>query len=561
MVCLRKYQLANCYQRVADGYTLVSRIYDRPEFMWLDETGEYGGVDIEDPVEETYMSSGRPSRLWIGYPAGEYTIKFIFYEKAKNHGPFTIRVDGEDLINDLVIPADTRIEKTISFKTEKDRIELLFKPDDSKDFIINGIVVYAPEAVEPVPVFAQAPVRFQNEVSALDNQETFTPREMLESIADWLFARSDADGFLGDNYSTPGGAVRMWYTCTFAIRALLAAYEIIGKPAYLDACIRCMDLFVSEQLPNGAFMDSIGKKLLRDCTPEEVLHLQKTRRKPMSDIGSTVGALALTAVHCSAERRERYITALKRFCSDWASLCQAQDGSFCDGYGLGEGVYSCATAIEAATHALVYKVTGDKAYIQTAERAIRYLLPDWKASGRVFGRAPHWTVRSHRPFLLEKRYFGDQWYYDEGMLTVYFHTEDENLKQDIKAAVSAHVNGAEGLLSLFKTQQQLWWPIQDIWNNAKGIGLVQTLMFDERFLQGNDGLSARIWTMIRLICTPSLGRVLGIMLEDEDPGVHIDVSQRWSGMNREATGFAGMTLAEYLKPGILYYFSGKSGLL
>lgn len=58
--------------------------------------------------------------------------------------------------------------------------------------------------------------------------------------------------------------------------------------------------------------------------------------------------------------------------------------------------------------------------------------------------------------------------------------------------------------------------------------------------------------MRRFICTPQYARRVGIMVADAERPAAVHGYHTWSGMRMEATGFAGMTLAEMVEPGILY---------
>jgi hypothetical protein len=42
------------------------------------------------------------------------------------------------------------------------------------------------------------------------------------------------------------------------------------------------------------------------------------------------------------------------------------------------------------------------------------------------------------------------------------------------------------------------------------------------------------------------------MADDHERPASIYGYQTWTGMDRQAAGFAGMTLAEMLKPGVIY---------
>lgn len=109
--------------------------------------------------------------------------------------------------------------------------------------------------------------------------------------------------------------------------------------------------------------------------------------------------------------------------------------------------------------------------------------------------------------------------------------------------------GAQDLLQTL--QGQVWWPVQDIWCNAKSIGIVQTLLYVRAAGMATAALDDALANMRRFLCTPEYARRLGIMVDDDERPASLHGITTWSGMGMESTGFAGMTLAE-AKPGVLY---------
>jgi len=56
----------------------------------------------------------------------------------------------------------------------------------------------------------------------------------------------------------------------------------------------------------------------------------------------------------------------------------------------------------------------------------------------------------------------------------------------------------------------------------------------------------------KFICTPKYARLLGVMVDDPDLPWGPHSLQSWTGCSISATGFAGLALAEMIKPGITY---------
>lgn len=545
MKTLLKLQFGNVYQRRAPGYTLQSRLYTNPCYFWDKELEEHASLGIEDALLEGYLLGRRPNALWLGLSQGAYRLTLTSFEPLRNHGPFTIQAAGQKLA-EVRLNAGEVSQISCEVTVTGGVLKLEFIPRPAADFLLNALVVEGPEDATLRPVCASAPPVTLPSRAELQAKSQDDPRAALRRICDWLLAHRRSDGYLGDTDNN-------WYTASMPIRALLAGYDILGERAYLEACLMVLDTFVGEQLPNGAFCGVFRGKPTAALSSAEVEHIMEHARQPMSDIGSMVSALAIASHYAPSPHKERYLASVRHFCDHWALRFQEPSGAFTNGpWGKGwfTGIYSCATAIEAATFSLAYAISGQKHYMESAMRGIAFLLPDWQPSGRMIGRAPHWEVHNRQPFLLEPLHFGDQWYYDEGFITTARHCPDDALRTRIHEALRWRVYGEEGLLAALGNQ--VWWPIQDIWNNAKSIGMVQTLLYAQTHLGSSPTLDEAIAGMRRFLCTPEYARRLGIMADDRERPASVFGYQTWTGMDRQSAGFAGMTLAEMLKPGVLY---------
>jgi hypothetical protein len=77
-------------------------------------------------------------------------------------------------------------------------------------------------------------------------------------------------------------------------------------------------------------------------------------------------------------------------------------------------------------------------------------------------------------------------------------------------------------------------------------------MYAERELDANGFLKRTLERMMKTLCIPEYSQSLGVMNEKNSCPDVLKRTHCWAGMTMEATGFAGMTLAENIKPGILY---------
>jgi hypothetical protein len=543
------FQFANCYARRKQGYQLVGRAFASPHFCWLDPVNENGNRNVGPTLLEGYIWGRRPAAFHVGLPDGEYRVRLCCYRKDREHGPFCIKANGEFVLRDVSGPAGGIRRWSFACRAQGGKLALEFIPHLGREFAVNSLEIFARREVKTIPLFKTRLLTAVPSRAELMKRVADDPRTTLRRVCDRLVARCAADGYLGDVWVDGG---RYSYTQAMPIRALLAGYDLLGDRSYLAAATRALNAFVDEQLPNGAWDCVFHGQPVSRWSSARLSRLLKEGRLPMSDIGSVVAALAVGSHYAPPATRMRYLRAVRKFCDEWAAKFQLKSGGFTDGqwHGYEGKIYSCATAIQAGVHSLAYRMTGVKAYQRAAQRALEFLLKDWRPDGRMLGRAPHWYVRNGKPFVLEPLHFGDQWYYDEGFITTWHHAPEGEFRRRVQHALDNRVHGSAGLLAAL--HGQVWWPLQDIWNNAKSIGIVQTLQFAQQFGTSTPRLGSALRDTSRFLRTPACAARLGIMAEDAERPGNLHGLTTWSGMANEATGFAGMTLAEGLRPGILY---------
>ena len=543
------FQFANCYARRSPGYQIVGRAFASPHFCWLDPVNEGGNKNTGPTLREGFIWGRKPTAFHVGLPDGEYRVKLCCYRKDREFGPFCVKANGEFVLRDVTGTAGKILRRSFACRAQGGKLALEFIPHLGREFLVNSLEIFARLEVNLTSLFRTRLLTAVPTRTGMMKRRADNPRTTLRRVCDRLVARCPANGYLGDVWADGG---QYSYTLTMPIRALLAGYDLLGDRKYLGTAMRALNAFVDEQLPNGAWDCVFHGQPVAQWSSEKLARLLKEGRLPMSDIGSVVATLAVGSHYASPATRNRYLRAVRKFCDGWAARFQLKSGGFTDGqwHGYEGKIYSCATAIQAAVHSLAYRMTGEKAYQRAAQRAVEFLLNDWRPDGRMLGRAPHWYVRNGEPFVLETLHFGDQWYYDEGFITTWHHAPEGDFRRRVHHALENRVHGSAGLLAALNGQ--VWWPIQDIWNNAKSIGLVQTLQFAQQFGTSTPRLQSALRDTSRFLCTPACAARLGIRPEDaERPGILYGLTT-WSGMANEATGFAGMTLAEGLKPGILY---------
>ena len=271
----------------------------------------------------------------------------------------------------------------------------------------------------------------------------------------------------------------------------------------------------------------------------------------MADIGSIATALGVTIKYVQEPRKSNYINALKHFCDDWALKWRKPNGGFTNGMESGvaqDKVYSVATATEASTFTTLYIATKDENYLKIAEKAAHFMVDHWNENGRPIWYFHH-SLKDGQIIEMPIEYFGSGFYYTDGILMVYHHTNDQTLRKKVEKVYSWYIKGERGLLA--NLGMNSWWTLQDAWNNSKTAGMPLAFLNYHRTTK-DPAVERFISLAKRFLCTPEFSQRLGIMIEDADLSWGGHSLQSWAACTVTATGFAGISIAEMIKPGVIY---------
>ena len=207
-------------------------------------------------------------------------------------------------------------------------------------------------------------------------------------------------------------------------------------------------------------------------------------------------------------------------------------------------------------YAFYAAATGEPGYIEVAERAVEFLVRDWHDDGRPY----IWPFDWYYP-RLSLLHAGAR--HRRAVLHPGRHRRGR-VDQPQRDGAPACLRGAAPLSARQPGADRdlgrgAWWPIQDTWNNSKSAA---TPLFLAYFLRvaPQFGLPPAELAQVeetyavarRFLCTPAHARQIGVMESDPDLpwGGHSLMS--WTGCAVAATGFAGLALADMVKPGISY---------
>jgi len=147
-----------------------------------------------------------------------------------------------------------------------------------------------------------------------------------------------------------------YYRDSYAVRALLAAYDLTGKQEYLDTCRRWSDRMIeyqSQMIPKGAYYMRYGRKPGQDKGDWFV-----------GDSSSiALGILATAARSPDPQERVRYLNSVKLYAKLVMDNYVGPGGGITDGlWSQFNGEWWCSTGIFGSLAFMLYNETGEEIY-------------------------------------------------------------------------------------------------------------------------------------------------------------------------------------------------------
>jgi len=544
------FDFGGAFQDVAPGYVPVSRVYHSPRYLWIDNVREVERMDVSDPLRRDFVG-GPKGEFWVGLDNGEYEINMILGDPRESKGLFSIFIQDRLVKKNIMLEKGQTRELSFPAKIKDQKLVVKLIAEQDKEFAINGLVISGSAGKSVRRIFTEAPLDILPSVDEVLREGSIDTRTALKNICDWFLAHRLPNGFLGDYEPGVAATNYYWYTTAYPIRTLLAGYEIFGDKRYLESVVQIMDVLVGEQLPNGAWQQIFRNRPAKDLSKKEIEEIYQNEWMNMADIGCIATALGIACNYVAEPRKSKYIDALKRFCDDWALKWQKPNGGFTNGMESGVAqteVYSTATATEAAAFTTLYISTGDKKYLKIAERAAHFMVDHWNEDGRPVWYFHH-SSKEGQILDMPIVYFGAAFYYTDGIFMVYHHTKDQDLREKVERVYSWYITGDRGLLA--NLGQYSWWQLQDAWNNSKTAGIPLAFLNYKR-MDSTPAVDRFISIAKRFLCTPTFSQRLGIMVEDANLPWGGHSLQSWASCAVAATGFAGLSISEMIKPGVIY---------
>lgn len=389
--------------------------------------------------------------------------------------------------------------------------------------------------------------------------QSLPPDAALAAYCDWLLEQQfeDETGRFFRILDAVGKPLREWYMIFYGCRTLLLASQLLGKPEYAGATWKYFDDYVGEQLPNGGFTSNSRNQPTTSLGRREFFDILRFGKVNVADHGTNTHALIQAAAQTAdAERRQRYLDAVKRWYDGWVAIWALPNGTYGNGIWIGQKLNAPYTmAINVCTSFAAYAlVTGDREFMENAENfALFQCREKWLPDGRPIRMNcyPHPDEDS----LIDD--YSRIFYLFEALCWVHFASRNEEVRSVIAATLKNWIFGECGILRQW-TKGMGWFrfsapgfplPAGKVgtfdsapslpWQLAKSAAIPHLFSYYLNHIEDSAELREYFDEGIRFLSHPLRARSLGIGLES---------GLACSTCAVQATGFAGLSLAEAVRP-------------
>ncbi len=383
------------------------------------------------------------------------------------------------------------------------------------------------------------------------------PREALKVYCDWLLEQRTDDFF---RVFERGRPMYEWYMVFYPVRTLLLGGKLLNEPKYIEAALKYVDIYLTEQLPNGGFTSTYRRTPTASLTKSQIKEVMRTANVNLADNGSNVLAIVQASEYVTGKKRQKYLDAARKWFDDWVCIWVLPEGGFNNGLWGGrpsEGPYTCAIGTTSAALAAFGRVTGEYEYIETAENAIRFQCNHWLDDGRPINFDSY--SYPHEQVLTD---FGHTFYLLEGMTWTHSVTKDEELKKLIEERMRQWIFGEKGILTQwgdswfnFMVVAVPWEKLPEGmiasrmshirlgWEMAKSNGIISQFLYYLDNIEDNPVLREKTERALKYLCHPLKCRASGVMSDPEES---------YGAFAVQSTGFAGLSLSQAIKKNSVY---------
>jgi hypothetical protein len=383
--------------------------------------------------------------------------------------------------------------------------------------------------------------------------------EALKTYAEWLMQQGiKSPEYFFNNHGE-------WYMLSYPLRTLMLCGKLYGKREYIDLAFEYIDIYLSEQLPNGAFTSNYRRQPTDKLTKKEFQEILRKGKVNIADVGSNVTWIIQAATYADKDRKEKYLAAAKRWLDNWVPIWALPDGGYGNGIWCGHKLnapYTCAMSTLVMALSAFSLVTGEEEYVENAERCMKFQCSKWLDNGLpLFLNCYPWI----REQILDD--YGHSYYLLEGMCWTHYVSKNKEVKALLEKRMGEMIFGKEGLLSQW---DKSWFsfkncfqplpidrPSSDMvssragmapgWELAKSNGIIHTFLYYLNNIEDNPKLREKTELGLKYLSHPLKARMSGVASE---------VEEGYGSFAMQSTGFAGLSLLEGIKKNSVFNLKG-----
>jgi hypothetical protein len=373
-----------------------------------------------------------------------------------------------------------------------------------------------------------------------------TPQETLRSYCEWILEQQTDDPFFR---CIEWGRQRYeWYMIFYPVRTLFLGSILLKDKKYINEALKYVELYLSEQLPNGAFTSNYRKMPADHLTKSEFNNILRYGRVNIADNASNIAAVLKAVRFVDEKTGQRYLASVKKWFDCWAAMWILPEGGYSNG--IWEGYkyntpYTCAMSTLSMAYSIYSQITGDKEYIQKAEDCMRFQCSQWLTEGDcrpIYFECDQVDINKTLTDL------GNTFYLLEGLCWTHHVSCNAEIKKLIEDRLRIWIFEEKGLLTLWNNhwfdfrQTPGKYPISgDInwiwWELAKSNGIIHCFLYYLNNIAEVPELREKVEKGIRYLMDPCMARMSGVMAEPEE---------FYGKYALQATGFAGLSIAEHI---------------
>ena len=376
--------------------------------------------------------------------------------------------------------------------------------------------------------------------------EQQTPEKALELYCDWIVEQLKT-------FKPPFE----WYFLFYPIRTLLLGAKLLGREDYAEAVWPWLDEYCAEQFPNGALSSTCRGKAITEYTVEEREEYIRTGKLNLADGGSNVHGLFQAAIYCKdPERKKRYIECGCKWLDNWVPIWSLPNGSYGNGIWNGHKIcqpYSMAMNVCSAFAGAAI-ATGDKRYVRNAERFAMFQCDNIHESG-VPIRYNLYPTATNDSLIGD---FSRIFYMMEAFCWTHYVSSDtevrnriaDMMKKWIDADIITRWPDNFDWFDMNKASLRINWgeykdsfseKLRFYWYASKCCGIPSLLQYYVDNMHDDAEIRKRCKQGAAYLSHPLKARMLAVMAEDVVPDFCL-----------QATGFAGLTVAEGIQTGATF---------